>query len=104
MSSGGAFAQSLRQVALPLVSKARCQKSYGRSRIDNSMLCAGLDEGGVDSCQGDSGGPLVCEFNGRWFLEGVVSWGYGCADPGYYGIYAHVRHLKSWILNNMSNN
>ena len=47
---------------------SRCLKSYPNG-IDDSMLCAGLDKGGVDACQGDSGGPLVCEYNGQWFLE-----------------------------------
>ena len=92
------------QVALPLVSKDRCSKSYGRGRIHDSMLCAGQDRGGIDSCQGDSGGPMVCEFNGRWYLEGVVSWGVGCAKPKYFGVYAHVRYLKAWVLEKMNGN
>ena len=90
------------QVSLPLVSMQRCRKAYGR--LHDSMICAGKDEGGVDSCQGDSGGPMVCEFQGRWYLEGATSWGTGCASPGKYGVYAKVRYLKTWVLEKMANN
>ena len=100
LSFWGSSPNTLMQASLPLVSKERCENAYP-GEIDDSMLCAGLDEGGVDTCQGDSGGPLVCEFNGTWYLEGVTSWGYGCAEPGNYGVYANVRALRSWILTNM---
>lgn len=96
LSSGGSLASKLMQVYVPIVSQASCKQAYGSS-IHDSMVCAGLQEGGKDSCQGDSGGPLVCEFNGKFFLEGVVSWGSGCASPGYYGVYARVRYLKEWV-------
>ena len=45
---------------------------------------------------------MVCEFNGKFFLEGVVSWGSGCANRGYYGVYARVRYLRKWIDDTMS--
>ncbi|XP_078364332.1 uncharacterized protein LOC144648698 isoform X1 [Oculina patagonica] len=100
LSSGGSQPNTLQQASVPLVSKQRCMNVYPGD-IDDSMLCAGFDEGGVDTCQGDSGGPLVYEFNGTWYLEGVTSWGYGCAESGYYGVYAKVRNFKSWLSKNM---
>ena len=66
---------------MPVKSRQSCNVAYP-GKIHDSMICAGFDRGGVDSCQGDSGGPFVCEFNGKWWLEGVTSWGYGCARPG----------------------
>ena len=103
LSSGGSLASKLMQVDVPIVSQSSCKQAYGSS-IHDSMVCAGLREGGKDSCQGDSGGPLVCEDNGKYFLEGVVSWGSGCASPGKYGVYARVRYLKQWIDSTMSSN
>ena len=61
------------------------------------MLSAGFEEGEMNACQGDSGGGMVCEFNGKWYLEGVTSWRHGCADKGKYGVYAKVRHFMHWI-------
>ena len=88
------------QASLPIVSEQQCKNAYP-GEIDDSMLCAGLDEGGIDTCKGDSGGPLVCEFKGTWYLEGVTRWGHGCAKPGKYGVYANVRALRSWLSTNM---
>jgi len=101
LSSGGSLAKVLMQVSVPIVSQSTCKRSYGSS-IHDSMVCAGLSRGGKDSCQGDSGGPMVCEMGGKYYLEGVVSWGSGCAKPGKYGVYARVRYLKQWIDSTMA--
>jgi len=104
LSSGGSQPDYLQEASVPIVSDEKCKSSYGSNNIHESMICAGLDAGGVDACQGDSGGPMVCEFGGRWYLEGATSWGYGCAAPGYYGVYAKVRNMKSWVEDKMNSN
>ncbi|XP_012161668.1 trypsin [Ceratitis capitata] len=79
---------------VPIVATAQCNNSYSGT-IMNGMLCAGyLSTGGADACQGDSGGPLAC--NGT--LAGIVSWGNGCAKPGYPGVYTNVSDYTNWIL------
>ncbi|XP_030639604.1 trypsin-3 isoform X2 [Chanos chanos] len=83
----------------PILSDTTCRNSYP-GQITNNMFCAGFVEGGKDSCQGDSGGPVVC--NGQ--LQGVVSWGYGCAQKNRPGVYAKVCNYNTWIRNTMNSN
>lgn len=100
LESGGQQPDTLQEVLVPLVSKPVCEQAY--PNLHDSMLCAGFQLGGKDSCQGDSGGPLVCQYNGKYYLEGVTSWGYGCAAANAYGVYGKVRHLRSFIDSTIS--
>ena len=64
-------------------------------------MCAGYRSGGQDSCSGDSGGPLVCktgQFPHQWSLQGIVSFGFGCALADLPGVYSKVGNFNSWIL------
>uniref|UniRef100_A0A670K9Z4 trypsin n=2 Tax=Podarcis muralis TaxID=64176 RepID=A0A670K9Z4_PODMU len=83
----------------PVLSSSQCMKAYP-GQITQNMMCVGFLEGGKDSCQGDSGGPVVC--NGQ--LQGIVSWGIGCAQKGYPGVYTKVCNYVSWIDSTMRSN
>ena len=100
LSSGGQTPSELQKVVIPIVSDDECRDAYGDLQIADSMICAGVPEGGIDSCQGDSGGPMVCDFDSGAYLCGVVSWGYGCAEPGYPGVYTEVAYFVDWIQAN----
>jgi len=102
--STGKVAQ-LQKVILPFVSDEVCDECYNGDgyAILDSQICAGdVEDGGIDSCQGDSGGPLVEIESG--YLVGVVSWGIGCALPGYPGVNTEVSYYINWIEEIMADN
>lgn len=93
---GGSAAVILMEVEVPIVENEVCNRAYGT--ITENMVCAGYADGGKDSCQGDSGGPLVVpDQEGGWHLAGLVSFGYGCARPNFYGVYTRVSQYVDWI-------
>ncbi|XP_065138090.1 trypsin-like isoform X2 [Paramisgurnus dabryanus] len=96
-SGNSNFPDILQEVEIPIVSSYNCNFSYDGNITDN-MLCAGLlNVGGKDSCQGDSGGPLVVRQESRWIQAGVVSFGLGCGDPSFPGVYTRVSQYQGWI-------
>ncbi|XP_007522406.2 trypsin-like [Erinaceus europaeus] len=97
--SSSMFPNSLQCLKAPILSTSACRKAYP-GLISNSMICLGFLEGGKDSCQGDSGGPVVC--NG--ILQGIVSWGKGCARKGKPGVYTKVCDYVEWIQNTIAAN
>ncbi|XP_013925940.1 PREDICTED: cationic trypsin-3-like [Thamnophis sirtalis] len=93
------FPDLLQCLNIPILSQTECIGAYP-GKITNNMFCAGYLEGGKDSCQCDSGGPVVC--NGE--LQGIVSWGRGCAQKGFPGVYTTVCNYISWIQDTISSN
>ena len=88
----------LMKASVPLVSSQKCRNVY--ATVNPSIqLCAGYEQGGVDSCQGDSGGPLVVRHgtSSIWIQVGVVSHGTGCARAGKPGVYTRVSAYIDWI-------
>ncbi|XP_043642394.1 trypsin alpha [Drosophila teissieri] len=88
----------LRFVAVDLVASNQCRRAYSQVLpITRRMICAARP--GRDSCQGDSGGPLVgySAKEGPARLYGIVSWGLGCANPDFPGVYTNVAAFRSWI-------
>uniref|UniRef100_A0A3Q2LDS7 trypsin n=1 Tax=Equus caballus TaxID=9796 RepID=A0A3Q2LDS7_HORSE len=98
-SNGSKLPNSLQCLKAPILSNTTCRKTYP-GLINNSMMCLGFLEGGKDACQGDSGGPVAC--NG--ILQGIVSWGAGCALKGKPGVYTKVCNYIQWIQNTMAAN
>lgn len=99
LTSGGIDADELMHVELGFVTRNQCNTNYSGEDITSNMMCAADDN--QDSCQGDSGGPLFDADAQK--LVGVVSWGYGCADPRYPGVYAQVSSQFDWIRTTICN-
>jgi secreted trypsin-like serine protease len=104
-SGSQTFPNELYSVDVPIISNAVCNDpQHLDGLVTDRMVCAGVDQGGIDSCQGDSGGPLFIDFNGKPHVAGIVSWGFGCADPFLPGVYTRVSVLEDWVINKISPN
>ncbi|XP_044279639.1 cationic trypsin-3-like isoform X2 [Varanus komodoensis] len=99
LSEGVYWPKVLQCVKVPILTDAECKKAYPGNISDN-MICLGYIEGGKDACQGDSGGPVACD----GVLQGIVSWGIGCALPGYPGVYTKVCKYVNWIHDTIAAN
>jgi len=97
----------LQHVEIPLISNSKCESMFDTQRtpekIIPQMMCAATEDGRKDACQGDSGGPLTVTRDGAYILAGVVSWGYGCALPGYPGVYTRISQFTGWLIDTMRN-
>jgi len=94
-SSGGSLSDNLKTADVNIISNSSAQSSYPQETITADQLAAAAP--GKDTCQGDSGGPLTVLKSGVRVLAGITSWGYGCADPNYPGMYGRVSSFESWI-------
>ncbi|KAH8258631.1 hypothetical protein KR038_002655 [Drosophila bunnanda] len=100
----------LRTVKVPVIDKRECRSVYRSSvsfyqfifgrhfvsflevTLTDTMICAGV-RGSKDACLYDSGGPLVYDKE----ICGIVSFGIGCADKKYPGVYTNVTYMKPFI-------
>ncbi|KAF2357495.1 Serine proteases trypsin domain [Trinorchestia longiramus] len=99
--SEGGVSPHLLEAGVTVTKQSECHEAYsvfGHS-ISEKQVCAA--EVGRDSCQGDSGGPLVTQLKGLWYQLGVVSFGIGCADPQFPGVYTLVPAFRDWIAENL---
>ena len=60
--------------------------------LTDTMICAGVKEGGRDSCYGDSGGPLIATVGGKPADAEIK-----CGHADVYGVYSRVASFKDWI-------
>lgn len=92
------FPTHLQEAVVPVVSVEQCNamESY-QGFIQQGQMCAGYKNGGIDSCSGDSGGPLFIQVGGEVHQAGITSFGNGCAEPNFYGVYSEVASFESWL-------
>jgi len=92
--TGGSIQNDLQLADLHIASNQHCRDVH-EFEVYDSMLCAGVPQGGKGQCSGDSGGPLTTVDG---ILLGIVSWSMKpCTIAPYPGVYTKVSHFCAWI-------
>mmetsp|Transcript_30452 Transcript_30452/g.50265 ORF Transcript_30452/g.50265 Transcript_30452/m.50265 type:complete len:516 (+) Transcript_30452:176-1723(+) len=94
--AGGAGTNTLQGATVNYIPTDTCNANYSGEINSATMMCGGVG-GGIDSCQGDSGGPIFVETDDYFKQVGIVSWGIGCAQPNFPGVYSRVSGEIDWI-------
>ncbi|XP_064085539.1 uncharacterized protein LOC135200810 [Macrobrachium nipponense] len=100
----GSYQAILNRVEVPFVGHGQCEELLRKTRLGRffklheSFMCAGGEEN-KDVCTGDGGGPLACKdlATGKYYLQGITSWGIDCGQKDVPGVYADVRFFSEWI-------
>ncbi|XP_011306722.1 venom protease-like [Fopius arisanus] len=101
----GPSASHLQQLQMPVVDTETCKTAFTRFKstvIDERVLCAGYRRGGKDACKGDSGGPLMHPRHKVFYIIGIVSFGYRCAEPEIPGVYTRVTQFLDFIKSHLN--
>ncbi|XP_035781322.1 prostasin-like [Anopheles albimanus] len=94
----------LRQAVIGVVDTWTCLTSdrevYGPT-LTSGMYCA-RGKTGVSACNGDSGGGMFFEFDGTWYVRGIVSFmplrdQTGLCDGTKYTVFTDVAKYRDWI-------
>uniref|UniRef100_A0A182ISK8 Peptidase S1 domain-containing protein n=1 Tax=Anopheles atroparvus TaxID=41427 RepID=A0A182ISK8_ANOAO len=94
----------LREADIPVVDFATCLASnrvaFG-AVLTSMMYCAGSGNG-TSACNGDSGGGMFFEYDGVWYVRGLVSFipglnGQAKCDPYQYTVFTDVAKYLDWI-------
>jgi secreted trypsin-like serine protease len=96
-SDGNSTSNVLLEATAPIRTDAACTAAYGTDFHPATMRCAG--NGSTDTCFGDSGGPMMVSDGGVPVLAGLTSWGEGCGDVRYPGVYTRLGApgLNQWV-------
>jgi V8-like Glu-specific endopeptidase len=85
------YATDLQEATVPIGS---CGQVTAETTAN--MFCAGGQN--IDTCQGDSGGPIYVSDQGVLRQAGIVSWGAGCAQTGFPGVYTKLLNFDAWLV------
>lgn len=96
------FPEDLLWTELDIMTCISSSTDWTQDRITDNMLCAGVTGFCKDSCAGDSGGPLVVRSttSDEYLLAGIVSFGIGCAEDRFPGVYTRLTQYETWIEDN----
>lgn len=85
-------ADVLQYTSMTIFDNEICKSAY-QEWFKEGMFCSGVKGMWRDACQGDSGGP----FTTNGIQIGIISWGVGCADKRYPGVYTNIAIFRKWI-------
>uniref|UniRef100_A0A182MW57 Peptidase S1 domain-containing protein n=1 Tax=Anopheles culicifacies TaxID=139723 RepID=A0A182MW57_9DIPT len=99
---------TLRETRIPVASAITCVESnrevFG-TQLTSNMFCAG-NRDGVSACNGDSGGGMFFNYDGTWYIRGLVSFtkpredAYIC-NTKEYTVFTDVAKYLKWIEQHM---
>ncbi|XP_027700251.1 transmembrane protease serine 12-like [Vombatus ursinus] len=98
----GHYSSILQEAEVHYIPRNTCNSKESYDEIvPYTSFCAGEEDGTVDTCTGDSGGPLMCYIpeSRRYFLMGITSFGLGCGQKHFPGVYTWVQFYRIWVNN-----